>query len=89
MGSGCCMGFRELFELAHGRGWTPAEERAFSALDQEGKNRCVKEFARRAVGVVTEDRVGTDGRVYTAFWMGASGSAGACERPGSAVPPGR
>jgi hypothetical protein len=62
------MGFRELFELAHGRSWTRAEEQQFSELNQEAKNACVKQLASRAAGVVTEDRIGTDGQVYTAFW---------------------
>ena len=63
-----CMSFAELFELARGRAWTLEEERAFGALDQAGKNEAAKELAACAGCVQTEDRVGTDGQVYTAFW---------------------
>lgn len=62
------MGFRELFFLAKGREWTQEEVKAFQALDQPGKNRAVKQLAAEAGGIRTEDQVGTDGVVYTAFW---------------------
>ena len=29
----------------------------------------VRELAREAGGIETADRVGTDGQVYTAFWV--------------------
>lgn len=64
----CSMGFRELFFLAKGREWTPEEVQAFQALDQPGKNLAVKRLAAEAGGIRTEDQVGTDGVVYTAFW---------------------
>jgi hypothetical protein len=64
----CAMGFRELFVLAKGREWTDEELQAFQALDQDGKNRAVKTLAAEAGCVRTEDQVGTDGVVYTAFW---------------------
>jgi hypothetical protein len=70
------MGFGELFELAHGRAWTGEEARAFAGLDQAGRNAAVKELAAKAACVRTEDRVGTDGRVYTAFWVEGSGVRG-------------
>lgn len=66
--SRCSMGFRELFFLAKGREWTQDEVRAFRALDQEGKNRMVKQLAAEAGCIRTEDQVGTDGVIYTAFW---------------------
>lgn len=62
------MGFRELFFLAKGREWTEDEARGFQALNQEGKNRMVKQLAAEAGNIETEDQVGTDGVVYTAFW---------------------
>lgn len=67
----CCMGFRELFVLARKRPWTAAEEQAFAALTQEARNQAVKALAAEAGGVQTEDRRGSDGVVYTAFWLGS------------------
>jgi hypothetical protein len=64
----CSMGFAELFQLARGRAWTEEEVREFQALDQPGRNRMVKQLAAEAGCVRTEDRIGTDGVVYTAFW---------------------
>ncbi len=62
------MGFRELFQLAKGREWTQDEATAFQTLDQQGKNRTVTQLAVEAGCIRTEDRVGSDGVVYTAFW---------------------
>lgn len=64
----CSMGFAELFWLAKGREWTEEEVRGFQALDQEGKNQVVKQLAAEAGCVRTEDQIGIDGVVYTAFW---------------------
>jgi len=69
MGRECKIGFADLFRLAKDRDWTPAEEQAFQSLDQAGKNAMVVALAREAGGIVTEDRVGTDGVTYTAFWQ--------------------
>jgi|GEM_PF-6737475 len=67
-----CLSFRDLFELAKGRPWTPDEERAFAALPQDARNQAVRDLAReagiRGACVRIEDRLGTDGVVYTAFW---------------------
>jgi hypothetical protein len=63
------MGFRDLFHLAKKRHWTAAEEQAFAALSQEARNRAVKALAAEAGCVQTEDRLGCDGVVYTAFWL--------------------
>jgi len=68
MDSECCMGFRELFTLAKKRPWTTEEERYFKSVDQPARNRLVKELASQAGCIQTEDRRGTDGQVYTAFW---------------------
>ena len=70
------MGFADLFRLARKRGWTAEEEGAFQALSQPERNAAVMELAREAGGIRTEDRIGTDGQVYTAFWIE--------EAPGSA-----
>jgi len=64
----CSMGFAELFQLAKGRAWTEEEVREFQSLDQQGRSRMVKQLAAEAGCVRTEDRIGTDGVVYTAFW---------------------
>ena len=64
----CSMSFAELFHLAKGRDWTRDEVQAFQKLDQPGKNAMVKQLAAEAGGIRTEDQVGTDGVVYTAFW---------------------
>lgn len=69
MGRECSIGFADLFRLAKKRGWTDAEERAFQALSQRDRNAAVMELAREAGGIHTEDRLGTDGQVYTAFWL--------------------
>lgn len=66
--SNCSIGFRELFFLAKGREWTQEEGAAFKALDQPARNHAVKQLAAEAGCVRTEDQVGTDGVVYTAFW---------------------
>lgn len=72
----CEMGFLDLFIRAKKRAWTPEEEAAFASLDQETRNAAVRQLALEAEGIHTEDRIGADGLVYTAFW--------AESRPGSA-----
>ncbi|HKP28406.1 MAG TPA: hypothetical protein VJU15_03350 [Gemmatimonadales bacterium] len=69
MNPGCTIGFADLFRLARKRGWTPEEERAFQSMSQPERNAAVLELAREAGGIHTEDRLGTDGQVYTAFWL--------------------
>ena len=68
MGHECEMSFSELFRLARKRAWTSDEEDAFQALDQDARNTAVRELAREAGCVRTEDRRGTDGLLYAAFW---------------------
>lgn len=65
----CCMSFRELFMRARGRAWTSDEERSFQALDQPTRNALVKQLAAEAGDVATADRRGSDGQLYTAFWV--------------------
>ena len=69
MQHGSCLSFRDLFQLARGRPWTTEEERLFQGLDQEARNQAVKLLAAEAGCIRTEDRLGTDKKVYTAFWM--------------------
>jgi len=63
------MGFADLFRLARKRIWTTEEKDAFQALDQEARNAAVKQLAQEAGCVRTADRLGTDGVIYTAFWL--------------------
>ena len=69
MGHECEMGFSDLFRLARKRAWTSDEEDAFRALDQDARNTAVRQLAQEAGCVRTEDRRGTDGLIYTAFWL--------------------
>ena len=69
MGRDCAIGFADLFRLAKKRRWTADEERAFQGMTQPERNAAVVELAREAGGIHTEDRIGTDGQVYTAFWL--------------------
>jgi hypothetical protein len=69
MGRECAIGFADLFRLAKRRDWTAEEERAFQAMAQPERNAAVLELAREAGGIHTENRLGTDGLVYTAFWL--------------------
>jgi hypothetical protein len=73
-----CMSFRELFQLAKGRAWTPEEERGFGGLAQDERNQAVRGLAReagaRGMRVEVEDRRGSDGVVYAAFWVDGSDS---------------
>lgn len=68
MGHDCEMGFADLFRLAKKRTWTAEEEDRFQALGQEARNTAVRQLALEAGCVLTEDRRGTDGLIYTAFW---------------------
>ena len=69
MGRDCSLGFADLFRLAKKREWTAAEERDFQGMDQEARNAAVVALAREAGGIRTENRIGTDGVTYTAFWL--------------------
>ncbi|MBT8485956.1 MAG: hypothetical protein HKO59_07480 [Phycisphaerales bacterium] len=70
MMSSACIGYDELSWMADGREWSRAERKALAEMDQEERNAWVRERAARAGAIVgTEDRTGTDGVVYTAFWL--------------------
>lgn len=75
----CCMSFRDLHRLARKRDWTAEEAHYFQSVDQPTRNNLVKQLAHEAGCIRTEDRIGTDGQIYTAFWLdravcGASGT---------------
>ena len=69
----CDMGFADLFRLARKRGWTAEEERVFQSLTQPERNAAVRDLAEEAGGIHIEDRLGSDGQVYTAFWLEETG----------------
>lgn len=72
MNGNCCLGFRDLFRLAKGRDWTAEEASYFKSVDQPTRNRLVRQLAGEAGCIATEDRLGTDGQIYTAFWLDQS-----------------
>ena len=69
MGRECQIGFAELFLLARKRKWTTAEQQRFEAMEQDERNEAVRQLGREAGCIRTEDRRGTDGKIYTAFWI--------------------
>ena len=70
MAESVCIGCDELSWAARWRAWTAQERDAFMGLDQDGRNAWVRSLAEEADGLIaTEDRRGTDGVVYTAFWL--------------------
>jgi hypothetical protein len=63
-----CLGFDDLFRAANGRAMTAAERASLDALPQREKNEWVKRQVAATSGALwCEDRLGTDGVVYTAF----------------------
>ena len=69
MSQECKYSFDDLFRLANDRDWTIEEKRVFLAMDQDARNEEVKRLAKKAGCIRTEDRQGTDGLTYTAFWV--------------------
>jgi hypothetical protein len=66
----CNYSFADLFHIVRGRPWNDAERAAFEALDRKARNEWVRELAAESNGrIVTEDRRGSDGLIYTAFWL--------------------
>ncbi len=64
----CRFSFADLFETAQGRRMTERESERFRLLSQPERNRAVKELCALTRGTfVWEDRIGPDGRIYTAF----------------------
>lgn len=62
----CAYSFADLFTAAFGRAPTQDELAALYVLSQTERNAQVQQWAEQA-GWGTEDRIGTDGVVYTAF----------------------
>lgn len=68
METSCQFSFDDLFQAAFGRVITEKERRELYGLSQTDRNQRVGEWAKKA-GWQTEDRVGTDGIEYRAFWQ--------------------
>lgn len=65
----CCFSFDDLFEAVHGRVMTAVERRGLYALPQPERNDWVKRMVEATAGRFTcDDRRGSDGVMYTAFW---------------------
>jgi len=69
LGSECAYSFEDLFQNAKGRVMSDEERNSLEAAPQEDRNRRVREWVAETGGeFVCEDRRGSDGRIYTAFW---------------------
>ena len=69
MGRECYIGFADLYRLAKKCEWSPAQEKELLDASQEARNAWVKQLAQEAGCVRVEDRLGSDARTYTAFWV--------------------
>lgn len=68
MSGGMCYSFDDLFHAVKRRDMTESEARQFRNMTQDEKNRMVKQLVNQSDGAFkSEDRVGSDGRTYTAF----------------------
>lgn len=68
----CCLSFDDLSWIARGRPRTAAERSDQDAATATEWNAWVRTLAAEADGRVgIEDRRGTDGTIYTAFWLNA------------------
>ncbi len=68
-GPECCFSFADLFSAAEGRIWTHEEEKVFQNLTQQERNEWVSRLAQKAPQFKTQDKIGTDGITYRAFWI--------------------
>ena len=65
----CCYSFDDLFLAAMARPMTDGERADLRAADQPRKNRLARQWVTLTGGSFEcEDRTGTDGVLYTAFW---------------------
>ena len=67
MNKECAFGFADLYRAAFGVDMRSEEQNEFSKLPQEHVNELVSRWARIAHWH-TEERMGTDGKLYIAFW---------------------
>lgn len=66
MGPECNYSFKDLYMAAYGANMSSEDIKQFSFLSQAERNVKVLEWARLA-GWGTDDRLGSDGQLYTAF----------------------
>jgi len=63
-----CCSFDDLFRAVRRRDMTKSEARQFRNMTQGEKNKMVKRMVKKSDGAFKyEDRVGSDGQMYTAF----------------------
>lgn len=65
----CRFSFDDLYYARFGRAMKTQEKTELYTQPQEKRNNIVRRWAREA-GWLTENRVGSDGVMYTAFWKG-------------------
>lgn len=63
----CQFSFGDLYQARFGRHFSVQEKARLYALPQTERNNIVRRWAAEA-NWLSEDRVGLDGVVYTAFW---------------------
>ena len=69
MGAECGYNFDDLFRAATGREMTSSERTSLDAASQDRRNQFVKRWVAETRGAFCcEDRRGSDGHTYTAFW---------------------
>lgn len=66
MGDECSYSFWDLFEAANKRRPRFEEKEEFLKISQTKRNQLIKKWAKNANWGI-DDRMGTDGKVYTAF----------------------
>lgn len=67
VGTSCRYSFDDLFFAVNGRVMTETEREQLFSLPQPKRNNIVRRWANQA-GWQTENRVGSDKNLYTAFW---------------------
>ncbi len=71
----CCFSFEDLYEAAFQKKMTDSIQTSLKNITQEEKNEIVKDWVKRTeqkgddLRFLCEDRLGTDGIIYTAFWQ--------------------
>lgn len=66
MGIECSYSFWDLYKTAFGEDPSDEYKQEFFQMSQDERNKAVSEWAQKA-GWETDERVGSDGLVYTAF----------------------
>ncbi len=67
MGIECAYSFDDLYFAATSKHLSALESERFLQLSQDEKNHLVRQWANQAKWMV-EDRIGSDGLTYSAFW---------------------